>query len=354
MRLTDFDYDLPHELIATRPAERRDRSRLMVLPRDGSPPRDAEFRDLPALIRPGDCLVLNDSRVIPARLPVRLPTGGRAELLLLAPGDENTWEAMVKPARKLTAGVRLNLPDDAGTAEIVAETGPRTRRIRFDLPGGIAPYLERHGAMPLPPYILQERKRRGEPTDDDDRARYQTVYAQTDDSMNGSVAAPTAGLHFTPELLKTLTDNGVEIRRLTLHVGLGTFEPIVADDPAQHRMHAETYAIDAATADAIEAARIDPDRRVVAVGTTTVRTLETVVRRHGRIRADAGRTDIFIHPGFDFRATQALVTNFHLPRSTLLMLVCAFAGHDRLLAAYRDAIARQYRFFSYGDAMWIG
>jgi S-adenosylmethionine:tRNA ribosyltransferase-isomerase len=316
---------------------------------------------LPDLLRPGDCLVLNDSRVLPARLWLRRPGGGQAELLLIAPRGQGAWEVMARPARKLEPGLRLALPGDGGEIEFLPDpTGdPRTRLARFYLKDhdDLIGYLERHGEMPLPPYILQQRKARGEAprATAEDLERYQTVYARRADAAAhvGSIAAPTAGLHFTPELLAALEARQVEIRRVTLHVGLGTFEPVEEDDPTQHRMHEEFYSIDAANAQAIEAARLDPARRVVAVGTTATRALEACMARHGRVVADSAVTSLFIYPGYRFRVVEAMATNFHLPRSTLLMLVGAFAGRERLLACYCEAVERHYRFFSYGDAMFL-
>lgn len=362
MDLSDFTYDLPPELIATHPVDRRDRSRLMLVRCDGAPLEHHMFNELPNLLRPGDCLVVNDSKVLPARLHVRRPSGGQAELLLLSPLGEGVWEAIVRPARKLHPGMRLELPGGAGQAEVLAENLPenqedrvgaseRTRRIRFHLNEDVLAFLERHGEMPLPPYILHERKARGETPGEtpEDRVRYQTVYA----SPPGSIAAPTAGLHFTPEVLEQIQQRGIEVRRVTLHVGIGTFEPITAGQVESHMLHTEHYAIGEEDAEAIEAARRDSGRRIVAVGTTTVRTLEACFARHGRIQAEQAPTNIFIYPGFQFGVVQALVTNFHLPGSTLLLLVAALAGRERILAAYHDAIALKYRFYSYGDAMLI-
>jgi S-adenosylmethionine:tRNA ribosyltransferase-isomerase len=309
---------------------------------------------LPDLLRAGDCLVLNESRVIPARLLLKRLSGGLSEILLLEPAGPNEWDAMVRPARKLPAGTPLELPERLGRATIVGGEG-RTRRVRFDLKIAFDEFLVRHGRVPLPPYILHQRKARGEAveTDESDRERYQTVYARPEVSMIGSIAAPTAGLHFTDELLEAVQRRGVELRRVTLHVGAGTFEPIEREDVESHVMHRERYAIDPHNARAIEAARADPARRVVAVGTTALRTLEACAARHGAIVATADATNLFIRPGHAFRAVDALITNFHLPRSTLLILVCAFAGRETILAAYQQAIERQYRFFSYGDAMLI-
>jgi len=351
MRLSDFDYPLPEDLIAIHPADQRDRSRLLRLLEDASGIEHHRFADLPALLRPGDCLVVNDSRVIPARLFARRPGGGKVELLFTAPAGEDVWEALARPARKLIPGMKLDLPDGEGQVEILPGADARLRRVRLLVPEAPLDYLQRRGEMPLPPYILMQRKLRGESphATGEDRERYQTVYAEPP----GSIAAPTAGLHFTPALLEAIRARGIELRRVTLHVGLGTFLPIEQDDPTRHRMHVESFVIDEENAAAIEAARRAPDRRIVAVGTTTVRALETLVARHGRLRAGRATTDLFIYPGFRFRAIDALITNFHLPRSSLLMLVSAFAGRERILEAYREAIAQRYRFFSYGDAMLI-
>ncbi|MEN6627104.1 MAG: tRNA preQ1(34) S-adenosylmethionine ribosyltransferase-isomerase QueA [Candidatus Sumerlaeia bacterium] len=350
MKLSDFQYHLPPELIATHPAERRDASRLMRLDRAGGAVEHHVFSDLPGLLRPGDCLVINDSRVIPARVWAERRGGGRTELLLIAPGGEGVWEALARPARRLVPGTRLTLPGNAGEVEVIGGEG-RSRLVRFHTAEPLEQFLARAGEMPLPPYILRERQARGEAphATEADRERYQTVYARE----QGSIAAPTAGLHFTPELLAEIEKRGIEIRRVTLHVGIGTFEPIEVDDLADHKMHTELYEISAENAAAIEAARIDPDRRVVAVGTTAIRTLESCAARHGRIQADADSTALFIQPGFKFQVIGAMVTNFHLPASTLLILISAFAGRENVLAAYAEAVREKYRFFSYGDAMLI-
>lgn len=349
LRLRDFQYDLPPHLIATHPAERRDASRLMHLNRAERTIEHRVFGDLAGLLRPGDCLVVNDSRVIPARLWAVRPGGGRTELLLVAPRGEGLWEALARPARKLVPGVRLKLAG-GGEAVIVSGEG-RSRLVRFNVEGPLEDYLNRTGEMPLPPYILRERQARGEALNApaEDIERYQTIYAKP----AGSIAAPTAGLHFTPELLRKLEARGIEIRRVTLHVGIGTFEPIEAENLDEHAMHSEDYEISEANAVAIERARRDPNRRVVAVGTTAVRTLEATMAAHGEIRAGCASTNLFITPGYKFQVVRAMVTNFHLPGSTLLVLVSAFAGREAILNAYREAIEAGYRFFSYGDAMLI-
>lgn len=347
--LRDFQYELPPHRIATHPAGRRDASRLLHLNRAERALAHHVFSDLPALLRPGDCLVVNDSRVLPARLWAERPGGGRTELLLIGPRGEGAWEALARPARRLAAGTRLKLAGGA-EAEIVGGAG-RTRLVRFYVDGPLEEFLNRAGEMPLPPYILHERKARGESAHAgaEDSERYQTVYAQS----LGSIAAPTAGLHFTPQLLKSIQARGVEIRRVTLHVGIGTFEPIEKDDIGAHVMHSEDYEISAENAASIEAARRDPHRRIVAVGTTAVRTLEACMAAHGEIRPGRAATNLFITPGFQFQAVGAMVTNFHLPGSTLLVLVAAFAGREAILNAYKEAIAAGYRFYSYGDAMLI-
>ncbi len=340
-----FDYALPQELIAQYPATRRDESRLMVL--DGDATSHRTFGDLPALLHPGDLLVLNETRVIAARLVARRePTGGRVELLLLHPARSPhydpralDWLALARPARRLHAGTRLTF-GSLGAATVRRELDDGIREIAFQLAVPFEELLRRHGRMPLPPYIHNESL--------EAQQRYQTVFAR----VPGSVAAPTASLHFTTELLDEIARRGVEIARLSLSVGLGTFRPVTAESIADHTMHEEAYAIERAAAAAIERARRD-GRRIVAAGTTVVRALEGSMSSHGRIEAGEHSTTLFITPGFRFAAVGAMITNFHLPRSTLLMLVCAFAGRERILRAYGDAIAERYRFYSFGDAMLI-
>jgi S-adenosylmethionine:tRNA ribosyltransferase-isomerase len=343
-RLDGFDYSLPADRIAQDPAEPRDAARLLVLDRDAGTLGDAHVRDLGAFLRPDDCLVVNDTRVIPARLLGRLEGAEReVEVLLVREVEGGEWEALIRPARRCPPGTALVLADGAARA-VVTGTGPLgQRRLRLERAGTVPDLLVGHGLPPLPPYIRRYRKPGGE-----DWSRYQTVYAARD----GAVAAPTAGLHFTPELLRRLEGAGIAIHRVTLHVGPGTFRPIRVADVSQHRMEAERYEVPAATAEALARARRE-GRRVVAVGTTTVRTLETAARDDGEVAAGAGWTDLTIVPGHRFRAVDALLTNFHLPRSSLLLLVSAFAGRERLLDAYRHAVAAGYRFYSYGDAMLI-
>jgi len=348
MRTSDFDYDLPADLIAQHPLPVRDASRLMVLPRDGSaPPAHHTFTDLPRLLPRGTLLVLNDTRVIPARLHGHKPTGGRIELLLLEPeagAGPDCWRCLYSAAKPLRVGTRIVLDrDPEASAEVLARHEEGHVTCRFGVPGGLAARLERLGEVPLPPYI-----RRPDGEAPEDRDRYQTVFGRAD----GAVAAPTAGLHFTTGLLAALRDAGVEIQRVTLHVGPGTFVPVKTEDPSHHRMHGERYEIAAAAAAAVNAART-AGRPIVAVGTTVVRTLESATGPDGVVRPGPGRTDLFILPGYRFRAVDGLVTNFHLPRSTLLMLVAALCGRERLLAAYREAAAARYRFYSYGDAMLV-
>lgn len=338
MRVEDFDYDLPPELIAQVPVEPRDHSRLLVLHRDSGTMEHVHFYDLPRYLRAGDALVINETRVIPARLYGRKETGGRVEVLLLRPLSDRTWEALVRPGSRLKPGARVIFSDElaARVAQVLPD-GNRT--LEFDCRGDFAELLDRLGRVPLPPYITAELA---------DPERYQTVYGRE----RGSAAAPTAGLHFTPELLADIERMGVDIARLILHVGLGTFRPVKAERVEDHVMHEEYYAVSAATAERINAARARGGR-VIAVGTTSVRTLETVTDERGIVHAGEGWTGIFIYPGYRYRAVDAMITNFHLPRSTLLMLVSAFAGRDMIMAAYREAVARRYRFFSFGDAMLI-
>ena len=350
---SDYEYVLPPERIARYPAARRDGSRLLAVPRversGGAGPGAFShlfFPDLVQLVRPGDVLVVNESRVIPARLLGRKPTGAASEVLLLRPtadadpGDPRTWEALVRPGGKLKPGRRVTVADDFEIA--ILDSGPQGSRIvRLECRGPAMEALERHGHVPLPPYLERE----DEPLD---RERYQTVYARTP----GSVAAPTAGLHFTPELLEALDRLGVRRVGITLDVGLGTFRPVEVDDPGDHEMHSERWRVAPQAAAAINQARASGGR-CWAVGTTVVRTLESAADEHGLVHAGSGSTRLFIRPPYAFRAVDALLTNFHLPRSTLLMLVAAFAGYERVMDGYREAIAQGYRFYSYGDAMAV-
>jgi S-adenosylmethionine:tRNA ribosyltransferase-isomerase len=342
LRTSDYDFELPPERIAQSPAERRDASRLLVVDRATGTLAHRVFSDLVDYIPPGDAVVLNETRVFPARLLGRRAGGGEAEVLLLAPhgGDEKLWTALVRPGAKLKPGRMVAISDEL-RVEIVESTpgGERIVRLLTDLP--LTEALDRYGEVPLPPYVQHRAT-------EDDRERYQTVYARE----RGSVAAPTAGLHFTPELLAALQAKGVSIVRLVLHVGVGTFRPVETDDPAQHRMHSEWYSVSADAADALNAVRA-AGGSIWAVGTTVTRTLETVTDEAGVVHAGEGWTDIFLRPPYRFRAVDHLVTNFHLPKSTLLMLVAALAGYDVMKRAYREAIKGGYRFFSYGDAMLI-
>jgi S-adenosylmethionine:tRNA ribosyltransferase-isomerase len=337
--LSDFDYALPRRLIAQEPARPRDSARLLVLHRQSGALEHRIFRDLPEYLRPGDVLALNNTRVLPARLRARRRGGGAVEVLLLRPLAGPTWEALVRPGRRVREGERLVFAP--GVLEGIA--GPRSasgvRTITLEHEGALRPILDRVGEMPVPPYI---ERRLDEPAD------YQTVYAEKD----GAVAAPTAGLHFTPALLEAVERRGARLAFLTLHVGLGTFRAVEVEDVAAHRMDAEAYEVGEDAARAISEARARGGR-IVAVGTTVVRTLESVAASDGLVRARAGWTDLFITPPFRFRATDALVTNFHLPRTTLLLLVSAFAGRERVLAAYAEAVRSEYRFYSFGDAMLI-
>jgi len=341
-RTSDYEYDLPSELVAYRPAARRDASRLLVLRPDGGLD-DRVFRALLALLAPGDALVLNDTRVFPARLTGRKATGASAEILLVRPLDETgRWEALVRPGGKLKPGRVVDIAP--GFRVLIEDSAPGGGRVvRLDGDAADDPWrlIERYGQIPLPPYIDRE-------ADDADAERYQTVYA----AHRGSVAAPTAGLHFTTALLDRIEAAGVRLVRVTLHVGIGTFRPVDAERPEDHELHAERWAVSAPAAAALNEVR-GAGGRVWAVGTTAVRTLETACDAGGRFTPGEGWTDLFIRPGYEFRGVDALVTNFHLPRSSLLMLVAAFAGRERVLAAYRHAVEGRYRFYSYGDAMVI-
>jgi len=346
----DFDYSLPPELVAQQPLEQRDRSRLMVLRRADGGVEHRVFSDLPALLRPGDVLVINDTRVIPARFFARRSTGGAIEGLFLGEGEPGCWKAMLKNAGKCQPGEQLDIEGAPGAHLVLrANLGGGRWTMQLSPPGPAADMLDKVGAAPLPPYIRRERS-----IDRADRQRYQTVYA----ARAGAVAAPTAGLHFTESLLAELARGNIETVNVTLHVGLGTFAPVKAEKLDEHEMHTERYELSAPAATALNAARAD-GRRIVAVGTTSVRVLETTADAAGRFTPAAGQTDIFIRPPHAFRAVDAMITNFHLPRSTLLMLVAAFCrpngteGVGMILDAYAKAVDAGYRFYSYGDAMLI-
>ncbi len=340
MKTSDFYYDLPQELIAQTPIQQRDASRLMTLSRGTGAVGHHHFYELPAFLRPGDCLILNDSRVLPARLlGQRLPGGGACEVLLLIDRGEKTWECLVRPGRKLRTGARLSFGNGVLTAEVVGEVEGGNRLVRFDYEGIFLEVLERLGKMPLPPYIKEELQ---------DQERYQTVYSK----VLGSAAAPTAGLHFTKELLDAISAMGVGVGYVTLHVGLGTFRPVKEAEITDHEMHSEYCVIPQETADLINRTKA-AGGRCICVGTTSCRTLESWAAADGTMSASAGWTDIYIYPGYRFKVMDGLVTNFHLPESTLIMLVSAFAGREQVLAAYREAVAEKYRFFSFGDAMFI-
>lgn len=340
MKTSDFYYELPPELIAQTPLQRRDASRLLVLSRADGHTEHRMFRDLPDYLRPGDCLVLNDSRVLPARLlGRRLPGGGASEVLLLRDLGDDRWECLVRPGKKLRPGAAVDFGDGALRATVEAELDDGKRLVRFQYDGIFLEVLERLGEMPLPPYIKEKLA---------DRERYQTVYSRAP----GSAAAPTAGLHFTNELLDEIAARGVRLCYLTLHVGLGTFRPVKEENVLDHTMHSEFCMIPEETARVVNETRRSGGR-VVAVGTTSCRTLESFARADGTLEAKSGWTDIFIYPGYRFQCIDALVTNFHLPESTLIMLVSALAGREQVLNAYREAVERRYRFFSFGDAMLI-
>ena len=348
MKVDEFDFELPERLIAQRPLPERTSSRLLVLHRADGRTEHRTFTDLAEYLRPGDTLVLNDTKVMPARLlGVKADTGAKAEVLLLKRLEGDRWEALVKPGKKIRRGTFLHFgksgPSDVPllTAHVEEEGEMGARVIRFSYEGIFQELLDRLGEMPLPPYIKEKLE---------DRDRYQTVYARHE----GSAAAPTAGLHFTEDFLARLEHQGVKLCRITLHVGLGTFRPVTAETVEEHKMHAEWYSVSQESADLLNEAK-SGGGRIVAVGTTSARTLETLGLRFGpgRIEACSGWTDIFIYPGYRFTMVDALLTNFHLPRSTLVMLVSALAGRENILRAYKEAIEREYRFFSFGDAMLI-
>ena len=340
MRTKDFYFDLPEELIAQTPIVQRDASRLLVLDKEDGAWEHKHFFDLPSYLRSGDCLILNNSRVLPARLlGNRVPGGGACEVLLLIDRGENVWECLVRPGKKMRKGAQISFGNGELTAEVVDELPGGNRLVKFCYEGIFLEVLDRLGKMPLPPYIKAELQ---------DRERYQTVYSK----VNGSAAAPTAGLHFTPELLEQLRAMGVNIGYVTLHVGLGTFRPVKEDEITAHEMHSEYCVIPQETADLINETKANGGR-VICVGTTSCRTIESWAQEDGTMQATAGWTNIFIYPGYRFKVLDALITNFHLPESTLIMLVSALAGREETLAAYEEAVKERYRFFSFGDAMFI-
>jgi S-adenosylmethionine:tRNA ribosyltransferase-isomerase len=340
MKVEDFDYFLPEELIAQEPVDIRDQSRLMILNRRTGLIEEGYFKDVVNYLEPGDLLVLNDSRVIPARLfGNKLPTGTVIEVFLLNQQQEGVWEVLVRPGKRVRKGVEISFGNGRLIGKALDYTEYGGRIMDFSYQGSFQEIISELGKVPLPPYIKQELK---EPE------RYQTVYAR----HNGSVAAPTAGLHFTPDLLNQIKDKGVKISYITLHVGLGTFRPVKTEEIEDHDMHIEYYELGADTADRIKEAQ-ENNKRIIAVGTTVTRTLETIASKDHEIKPQKGWTDIFIYPGYEFKVIDGLITNFHLPRSTLLMLISAFAGRESVLRAYQQAVENRYRFFSLGDAMFI-
>ncbi len=339
MKTSDFNYNLPPELIAQTPLEKRDASRLLCLDKETGAYSHRYFFDLPEFLREGDCLILNNSRVLPARLlGSRLPGGGACEVLLLIDRGDKVWECIVRPGKHLRVGAKMNFGGELN-AEVVEVLENGNRLVRFDYEGIFLETLERLGKMPLPPYIKEELQ---------DRERYQTVYSK----VNGSAAAPTAGLHFTPELLEKIAAMGVSIGYVTLHVGLGTFRPVKEENILEHEMHSEFCSVPKETAELINRTKANGGR-VICVGTTSCRTVESFAAPDGTMTEASGWTNIFIYPGYRFKAMDALVTNFHLPESTLIMLVSALAGRENVLAAYEEAVKERYRFFSFGDAMFI-
>ena len=340
MKTSDFYYDLPQELIAQDPLEDRSASRLMVLDKKSGAVEHHVFREIIDYLNPGDCLVVNDTKVIPARLiGAKEETGAKIEVLLLKRGAGDVWETLVKPGRKAKPGTRISFGDGLLIGEVTDVVDEGNRLIHFEYEGIFEEILDRLGQMPLPPYITHQLK---------DKDRYNTVYAK----HSGSAAAPTAGLHFTPELLEEIEEKGVGIARVTLHVGLGTFRPVKVDDVENHHMHSEFYMISEDAADKINRAK-ERGGRVICVGTTSCRTIESAADGNGRLKECSGWTEIFIYPGYRFKILDGLVTNFHLPESTLIMLVSALAGEEHVLSAYGEAVRERYRFFSFGDAMFI-
>jgi S-adenosylmethionine:tRNA ribosyltransferase-isomerase len=341
MRLTDFDYDLPDELIAQKPASRRDASRMLTVDRATNTYLDDEFANITQRLRPDDVLVLNNTKVFPARLKGTSETGARVEVFLVAKLSDTRWEALARPARRLKPGKRVTFSPEL-SGRIVESLAEGRVNIEFEFVGDLDAIIEKVGQTPLPPYIA----RSGESADD--RERYQTVYAK----HRGAIAAPTAGLHFTPDALQRIREAGVTVTELTLHVGYGTFEPVRAEDLAQHSVMPERYEIEKAAADTLTAAHVH-GRRIVAVGTTTTRALESAMHANGKFEPGPAVADLTITPEYRFRAVSALLTNFHLPQSSLLILVSTFGGHKLIMDAYRHAVNARYRFYSYGDCMFI-
>lgn len=340
MKKEDFYFDLPEELIAQDPLEDRSSSKLLVLDKSTGKVEHHVFRDVLDYLEEGDCLVINDTKVIPARLfGSRVGTDAKIEVLLLKRMENDTWETLVRPGKKAKVGTRISFGEGLLVGEVVDIVEEGNRLIRFEYQGIFEEILDQLGQMPLPPYITHQLE---------DKNRYQTVYAK----HIGSAAAPTAGLHFTPELLQKIEDKGVKIAKVTLHVGLGTFRPVKVDNILEHHMHSEFYQIDEEAAEKINSTK-DSGKKVICVGTTSCRTIESAANENGRLSACSGWTEIFIYPGYKFKILDNLITNFHLPESTLVMLVSALAGREHVLSAYRQAIEERYRFFSFGDAMMI-
>ena len=340
MKTSDFYYDLPEELIAQDPLEDRSSSRLLVLNKKTGEREHRVFKDIIEYLKPGDCLVINDTKVIPARLiGERVGTGAKIEVLLLKRKENDVWETLVKPGRKMKVGAQVSFGDGLWLGEVIDVVEEGNRLIQFHYEGIFEEVLDQLGQMPLPPYITHQLQ---------DRNRYNTVYA----THEGSAAAPTAGLHFTPELLEEIQKKGVEIARVTLHVGLGPFRPVKVEDVTEHHMHSEFYQIEEEAAEKINRAK-ENGGRVICVGTTSCRTIESAADKNGHLKACSGWTEIFIYPGYQFKVLDCLITNFHLPESTLIMLISALAGREHVLAAYEEAVKERYRFFSFGDAMFI-
>ena len=339
MKVAEFNYELPEELIAQTPIEKRDESRLMILDRSKKTIKHKTFKNIIDYLEPGDCLVRNNTKVIPARIYGKKETGAKVEFLLLKNIEGDIWETIVRPGNKLHIGTKVIFGDGLLTAEILEIMPGGTRKVKFTYQGIFNEILDKIGLMPLPPYIHKELK---------EKDRYQTVYAK----YNGSAAAPTAGLHFTPELLKKIEEKGVKIANVTLHVGIGTFRPVKEENVENHKMHTEHFYIKQEDVEKINETK-KQGKRVIAVGTTSCRVLETIAKEDGTVEETEGDTKIFIYPGYQFKCLDGLITNFHLPQSTLLMLVSALAGKDYIMKAYNEAVKEKYRFFSFGDAMLI-